>query len=242
MRMDPRDWVVVLSCFVCSAWATTSPVRGDILDFVEWEGEWSYRPGTAEPTPADLGAWRQLEFDASSWATGNAIFGFGRNPPYATDLSLLTPPMRNNYSTLYLRRVFNVRDIDRVGDLRLRVLYDDAVVIWINGQEVIRLNTVEEPGTHTPFDGVASRSLTSGNEEELALEHTGLLHAGANVIAVHLINRSLTNSDLRFALELVDLASPDFQEPRVQLTVPAPETTVGSLTKIQITFDEPVLG
>ena len=238
MSMNPRQCALIFGCIAGLGWVTPSFTHGDIHHFVERESAWRFFPGTREPTSTDLPAWRQLDFDDGSWASGNAVFGYGRQT-YGTDLSLLTPPMRHNYSTLYLRQTFDVRDADRIGDLRLRVLYDDAVIVWINGQEVTRLNTTEEAGAHTPYDATSAR--TVDDEEEVTLERE-LLQSGTNVIAAQVLNSSLTNADLRFDLELLDRSSPDFQPPATALLVPPPNALVSQLTEIQVTFDEPVLG
>ncbi|HZN03340.1 MAG TPA: hypothetical protein VFD06_07100, partial [Candidatus Polarisedimenticolia bacterium] len=93
-------------------------VRGDA---------WKYLKGTAEP-PA---AWNTSGFDDSAWLTGASGIGYGDNDD-ATVLS----DMSNTYSTVYMRRLFDVPNPAALTGLEMRVDYDDGFVAWINGVEV----------------------------------------------------------------------------------------------------------
>src|SRR5688500_5715346 len=84
-------------------------VLADLTRYLPLESRWKLFQGLAEPT-ADPAAWRSAEFDDSSWPTGGAPFGYGVMSPITTDLAKLTPPMRSNYSTIYLRSSFEISD------------------------------------------------------------------------------------------------------------------------------------
>ena len=55
-------------------------------------------------------------------------------------IRLVISGMQNNYSSIYLRHEFEVDSWDGIGELALRVYVDDGCIVWINGQEVARLN------------------------------------------------------------------------------------------------------
>jgi len=64
--------------------------------------------------------------------------------------------MRGRYTTIYLRKAFEVTDVDAVGTLKLEAKYDDGVNIWINGFHVASGNV---PSDELPFnDTVNNRS------------------------------------------------------------------------------------
>ena len=117
--------------------------------------------------------------------------------------------MWSGYSTLYLRKTFVVDDPAKLGTLKLDARYDDAFLLWINGTLIARDNISEE---NPPYDGVADRpkevrELTRVAEWDAA----GLLTRGTNVVAVQVLNMSLSSStdcffDLRLTADPAALA------------------------------------
>ena len=92
------------------------------------QSDWRYRKGTSEPS-TPMSAWRQPGFvEDGSWLTGQASIGYGEGH-IRTTLS----DMRNNYSTVYFRKTFNVTDPAAVSSLLLQAQFDDAINVWING-------------------------------------------------------------------------------------------------------------
>src|SRR4030095_8616576 len=106
---------------------------------------WKYFRGLEEASSPDTTAWRRPDFEDAAWKEGAAPFGFG-DPPYGTDLSRLDPPMRNNYSSLFLRRSFDLSDVSRVLELEMNADYDDGFIVWLNGVEILRVNVNGLPG------------------------------------------------------------------------------------------------
>ncbi len=147
---------------------------------------WKYHKGTEEPsTPSQ--AWRQLAFDDSLWATGRTAIGYGESF-IATSLD----DMRGRYTTLYLRKTFNATGVTALDKLMLDVKYDDGVNLWINGQLAYQ-------------DNVAASELPHGATANSAIENvsfvrhdlgdpSALLVEGTNVIAVQVLNQSLSGS------------------------------------------------
>ena len=209
---------------------------------------WRFLPGTQEASSPDHAAWRAPGFHDADWAEGRAPFGYVPVAqqalyPIGTDLSKLDPPMRGNYSCVYLRTDFEISDPARVGDLLARIKYDDGCVVWLNGHEILRANVSGLSGSHVPFDALAAGHHSAASFVEFELTGaTALLVPGRNVVAVQALNATLTSSDLVFDMELVDPAGADAMAPRVVLTVPAPGMTLPSLSWCEITFSEIVLG
>jgi hypothetical protein len=145
---------------------------------------WKYWKGWKSP-----GAnWAQTVYDASNWNEGKAGFGYGDN-----DDATVLGDMKGSYSTVYVRKTFNLSDADAVTSLVLRVDYDDGFVAFLNGVEVARKNVAE---------GQTVESLASGGHEANGFqsfdigEYVSALVTGANVLALEGHNVSLNSSDL----------------------------------------------
>jgi hypothetical protein len=222
--------------------AAAAPVRADPVTYLAPGSVWKYRQGTQEASSPDPAAWRGDGFDDSGWPSGPAPFGFG-DGPYGTDLSLLDPPMRGNYTTLFLRRAFQVPDATKVRSFEARVNYDDGLVGWINGVEVLRVNVRGSPGDPVLFDGRAGGEHESGAFEVVDLpDPAGYLRSGQNVLAIQVFNSTLTSADLSIDVEILDPEGPDRTPPAVAAAVPAPGATVRTLERAEVTFTEEVTG
>ena len=227
---------------VCALWVVCGTLcAGDSL-YVSKASTWRYAPGIQEASLPDTAAWRAPAFDDAAWADGPAPFGFGESP-LGTDLSTFDPPMRRNYTCLYLRQGFEISDPARVIGLYADVDYDDGFVMWINGREVLRVNVAGNRGDPVSFEDVADASHESGDYELFELpDPTDYLVGGTNVVAVQAFNQSLSGSDFLFDVQIVDPSGSDATAPRLASVVPSPGMTVASLSWCDVTFSEVVSG
>jgi len=152
---------------------------------------WSYREGTSEPS-SPRSAWRQLEFsEDSSWKKGRTPIGYGDDD----DKTEIT--MRNQFTSVYLRREFTARD-DVSSTLLLRVYVDDGAVVWINGEEVARVSV--------PSGVLRYNSLAKDHEakwEEVLIQNAlEVVKPGRNIIAIHALNATRGSSDFSIDAEL----------------------------------------
>lgn len=207
--------------------------HGEIL--VPTQGDWRYLKGTREASsPVD--AWRQPGFDDTEWSVGNAPFHYGEA---GVEGGTVLADMRQNYTTLYLRRVFELDDSAEIASLTLRAAVDDGLVAWINGREIARYRVnAGEPAyndlanSNAP-EPVQFASYTRPNEP-------GWLVDGANVLALQVFNVSRTSSDLQLHAELSS-AEADSNPPTIVATNPSPGV-VGALTAVTVQFSEAVTG
>ncbi|MHC4228084.1 MAG: lamin tail domain-containing protein [Planctomycetota bacterium] len=168
--------------------------------------EWKYFKGTQEPAAMRAVSWRQPGYDDSSWFRGDTPIGYGESF-ITTNLS----DMRGRYSTVYLRKTFEVTDVDAIGRLVLEAMYDDGVNIWINGVHVVAGNT---PSAELPFDATVSNRSENHSFTAFALVDPGsYLASGTNVVAVQVINSYLSNSsdcfiDVRLIAETAEPGAP----------------------------------
>lgn len=154
---------------------------------------WRYRKGTSEP-PA---AWKQPGFseasDPTAWQSGITSIGFGDE-----DDNTILADMQGNYSTFYARNTFTVSD-SIPHTLKLRLYVDDGAIIYLNGLEVLR--PYVGAGTKT-YNSTAQNSHEAQWEEYQISNAASYLTLGTNTIAVHVLNQSISSSDVSFNLEL----------------------------------------
>ena len=156
---------------------------------------WKY-----DTTATDLSAtsWTDLNYNDSTWAYGDAIFGYGNNNEvttldYGTDASNKTP-------TYYLRHIFDVDDATKYDSLVFNVMRDDGVVVYVNGTEAFRQNM---PAGTIGFNTFASNTVGGTDETTYFQTVTAkMLQTGTNVIAVELHQATANSSDLSFDMEV----------------------------------------
>lgn len=197
---------------------------------------WRWQKGTNEVSSPTT-AWRQPGFNDSSWLTGPMPFYYGLGG--ITGGTVLSD-MRTNYTTVYLRRTFVVADANAVTSLMLREMIDDGFIVWINGVEVQRYNV--NAGEQSYNAGTPVAIGTAPVEVSTNLSNpSGLLVAGTNTIAVHLINRNLASSDLHLNLELKATLL-NTNPPAITSVNPPAGDTVTTLTQTTVFFNKPVTG
>jgi hypothetical protein len=112
---------------------------------------------------------------------------------------------------VYLRKTFEVTDVDAIGKLVLEAMYDDGVNIWINGVHVVAGNT---PSADLPFNATVGNRSENHSFTTFALTDAGsFLVSGTNVVTAHVINSYLSNSsdcfiDVRLTAERAEPGAP----------------------------------
>lgn len=174
---------------------------------------WRYRPGTSEAS-APVNAWRATGFtEDATWRNGTApigLFKINSNTPAAafaetgvtlgtqlvaanagSDMAIysnsgveVTNNFTVNYQSVFFRRTFNVSGTVPSA-LYLRVMHNDAAIVYINGVEVARFgfapNAPADPAFN--FQGTYER----GNDpwSELVLTNAAsYLVSGTNTLAI----------------------------------------------------------
>lgn len=144
-------------------------------------------------------AWKRPGHDANAWPKGPAELGYGDGDE-ATQVR--SGPNGDRHITTYFRRKFFVPEADAVTEILLRIVRDDGVVVYVNGQELVRDNM---PDGTIDSETEAVRGV-AGSEEaewlEILLPAT-LLRSGTNSIAVEIHQTGERSSDISFDLELV---------------------------------------
>jgi len=134
--------------------------------------------------------WIELDYDDTTWALGAEEFGFGDG-----DENTL---LESGNITYYFRKIVEVTDINAITSIVANISSDDAIVIYVNGQEVTRsFNLPQGPitATTTPDSSVPHDFENHAVKYDIPLS---FFNSGLNVIAIELHNRSSSNVDLSF--------------------------------------------
>ena len=179
--------------------------------FLPQASTWNYRKGLSEAS-SPIHDWTTLGFTQdASWLSGEAPLG--RNEP--AFVTTLLNDAQNNYSSVFLRKEFTLTS-SPPSSLLLKLLYDDGVIVWLNGTEVFRSPSVSPD--IIDFEGKdpsGANAITSHEEdgyEPFVISGTaGILQEGTNVIAIELFNDSIGSSDI--LIEAVLETPEPFSEP-----------------------------
>jgi predicted phosphodiesterase len=196
---DDDDFFLSPSIEACQAPAAS------VLFAIAPGESWRYFKGTTEP-PAD---WKDLGFNDSGWQEGMSAFGYGDD-----GLTTILDDMLNGYSSLYVRRSFEVADPEQLKTLMLSVDYDDAFVAYINGTEVARGGIGGAPPQHIALAPATHEAVSGGGGAPGMPAATfdisgykGLLVPGANVLAIQGHNSELMSNDFTLGPSLVGMSA-----------------------------------
>ncbi len=194
----------LLACIFCiPSGATCDDQPGARTTLVANTSTWRYLHPTdgvdpAKKDPDFQTTFMQPDFDDTAWKSGadkpGPHGGFGYGEADFTGVDLGKPKNRDHRKTAYLRHRFATND--PMGRLVLKLQRDDAVIVYLDGKQVVRDNIVGPEA----YDLGATRT-TSGDDEtfvetyQLAAE----LAPGKHLLAIALHNRSGGSSDLRVA-------------------------------------------
>lgn len=156
-------------------------------------------------------SWRRIDQPENflQWRTGVLGVGYASPPDdiyhqfIGTDL---LEEMRYFTASAFVRVPFEIADEAQLAGLRslwLRLRFDDGLVMWLNGTEVLRINAPEELDWQSSASAAhADSSAVIPTEYDLS-DHVGALRVGTNVLAIHGLNNSVGSQDFLLSPELV---------------------------------------
>ena len=182
--------------------------------------EESARYKVPDDTSEDIGGaspWNEINFDDSGWTSCETGVGYATTnsvDPYDSYIGAggdVQGALYTENTTLYLRVPFNMDDPSLVTGLIFKARYDDGFGLSINGSPILA-------SANAPIDGVwdykAIARASHNDSLAITLESFAVdlsevtLVAGENILAVHCLNRGITNSDFLFDCELDAQLSP----------------------------------
>jgi hypothetical protein len=160
---------------------------------------WRYLDSGVTPDPS----WAGTQYDDSSWKSGPAPLGYG-NGDESTVVSFGPNPNEKQITT-YFRSSFYVPDSSRIYSLSARLVRNDGIAVYLNGEEVWRNNL--PPGSLTAST-LALQSVNGTGTTNILTQalNPARLRNGTNVVAVEVHQASPAGQDIRFDLELTGVA------------------------------------
>ena len=166
----------------------------------------------------------RFTFDANTTGTGAMLISGRRDATSSSTgvylnalkverLSLQAPTnalgslMLSNNATAYLRIPFSVSDPNAFQSLKLRMRSDDGFVAYLNGQLIASRNAPASPQWNSTATASGSPSQSLIYEDILVANSPGLLASGANVLAIHGLNISSTDTNFFILPELQGITS-----------------------------------
>ena len=168
--------LVGIACSLSTSSAEMAKINGPILS---WH---------LDPTTTMTVSWIEHtgQNRVGTWQLGKAGFGYGDNDD-ATPL----PGMRGNYGQVYLVKSFDGDAVSGATELGLNISYDDAFVVYLNGEEILR-----EGMKGSGKDGKVTEAHEAEGFDYFKLDGwKGAIKPGVNVIAVEGHNHELRSSD-----------------------------------------------
>ncbi len=144
-------------------------------------------------TTKSLHNWRELKFNDADWKKGVAPLGFGSGGAEAT---IIAP-----VPTAYFRHEFEVTDASSITYLAVILRYDNGAVIYLNGEEVGRVNL---PDGEINYETSATDATSGFKAVNLDAKAIGLIRNGRNMLAVDVHQHPADSLDLLFDLKLIN--------------------------------------
>jgi hypothetical protein len=145
-------------------------------------------------------AWRQPEFDASKWMPGRAPFGYGE-PRLRTLIRFGRDPAHKQITT-WFRGQFEAPELKSAERLVLLLCVDDGAVIYLNGNEIDRVNM---PSSQVGAQTLALQAIGTSSEGlyvRIQIPSRAVRPGQKNVLAVEVHQAAETSSDLFLDLAL----------------------------------------
>lgn len=155
---------------------------------------WKY-----DQSGSNLGSdWVAPEYDDSAWAEGPGIFGKDGASNKMPDPGFQTPWTTGGKYTYYLRKEFDWGFPYRTADIKLDGLFDDGIIVYLNGKEIGR-NSMPAGIIDWQTPGIRSEAKYG---TILETDVSGYLKTGKNVLAVEIHNMSPGSSDIVFGADV----------------------------------------
>jgi hypothetical protein len=161
----------------------------DSIPIIDRGAIWKYFDQGALPGAG----WVSPTFNDDTWPSGPAQLGYGDGDEQTT--TSFGPDTNNKYITTYFRKSFTISDTVGLYNVAAEALFDDGIVVYLNGIEVFRSNM--------PSGTVDNTTVAAGN---VALENSfssfsipkQMLNPGINVLAVEIHQSGPASSDVSF--------------------------------------------
>jgi hypothetical protein len=190
---------------ICAVFVT----RAADTPLVNHNDVWSYHKGTNAPQSS----WQTIADSALdvSWGGGAGGFGYADNAPELALVQTQFADMRNRYTTVYLRRSFDITNaVDASQRLSLTVDWDDGFIAWLDGGYLASANSPGAPAVPAYTNtATALHESSRGNSSPQPPVTYDLgpvgsrLAPGSHVLSMVALNDATNSSDCILIADLV---------------------------------------
>jgi hypothetical protein len=171
------------------------------VNLVPVNATWKYKASST----SYHGTYQAVAFDDSAWSSGGQLLHYETGTVTSASGFVKTTQMAINgtipYATYYFRRHFTFNGSTEGVVLKALTMIDDNALIYLNGQEAVRIRLPAGALTYTSTGSGAVGPGTEAAEETWTLP-TSLLVQGDNVLAVEVHQNSNTSSDVVWGMKL----------------------------------------
>jgi hypothetical protein len=202
----------ILAVEIHQANITSSDIRFDlefalyrsasVIGFIPYGADWKYRDDGSDLGPssqASATAWFGTGFDDSSWSEGPTPMGYDSSAPQEATVVGFGPNAAKKYPSTYFRNTFQLLNTNGVTNLNFSIQYDDGMIGYLNGVEIIRENMAAGDIAYSNASAAVvatEASYRTINVAAAPLIANGTLLAGDNVLAVEIHQANATSSDI----------------------------------------------
>lgn len=212
--------------------ADTNNEKSPIL--VDKSTTWRYLDNNVDPgTQADRYAWTKADYAIESWKSGVGSFGAKKGEIADLGGGCIPTVLLNQYidesnknviPTYFFRTTFTIDDLTDISTISGSLTYDDAAIIYINGQKVTSFYEPEGGFESNMSYGGSNKSDPLVGEFQISKEDLATyIKTGENTLAVELHNGRETSSDIYFGFENLQI-----NYEKVEVTQKSLNLTVGS--------------
>ncbi|MCO6044193.1 CotH kinase family protein [Aeoliella sp. ICT_H6.2] len=182
--------------------------------------------------------WTDPVFNDDSWESGVASLGYESSGTNYTDAGLLDTVLPAGTGGVYVRIPFTISNSATVLN-KLQMMYDDGFVAYINGTRVASANAPET----VAYDSLATVDHPDASAMQYVdfdvSDYSNLLNVGENVLAIHMLNKSSTSSDMLAAINLQAITGGVHQPETIgQLLEPTPGLPNTNLRASDVVFSQ----
>lgn len=172
---------------------------------------WKYKTDITTMTviPSE---WKDAGFDDSAWSAAPTQIGYGDADENfgvpQQDYDSSAPGIQSAPAYLF-RNTFSITDLTKFTSFTGEVKYDDGVVIYVNGAQVLRTANLSPSATLSDYADFGGAPTVENATAPFSIP-LNLLHNGVNTIAVELHQHDSGSGDITFDLKLQGNFIPGF--------------------------------
>ena len=149
-------------------------------------------------------AWQNPGFDDSAWTDAFSAVGYGYTGEEGAQIGAggdVESVMKSINGSIYLRFPFQIVDPAGVQAMTFKVKIDDGFAAYLNGQ-LVASSGIQLPLSFNSTATVSEEVDPGEDYESYALDYSGKLVAGENILAIQALNRTPGNNDFIIISEL----------------------------------------